>query len=59
MHTEEVLVERQKQEEKVYCEGKPLKNYYKFKYLDSMFTADGREDIDIRRRIGMAVSRCG
>ena len=24
-----------------------------------MFTSDGRDDVDIRRRIGMAVSRCG
>ena len=24
-----------------------------------MFTADGRDDVDTRRRIGMAVTRCG
>ena len=27
LHTDEVLSERQAQEEKVYCEGKPLKNF--------------------------------
>ena len=32
---------------------------YKFKYLGFMFSADGREEVDTRRRIGMAVSRCG
>ena len=41
------------------CDGKTLKNCYLFKYLGSMFAADGTEDADLRRRIGMAVSRCG
>ena len=51
--------ERQKAEETVLCEGVPLKNCFKFKYLGSMFSADGSEETDTRRRIGMAVSRCG
>ena len=59
MHTEEVLDDRQKNEDVVLCEGKALKNSYKFKYLGSMFTADGTDEVDIRRRVGMAVSRCG
>ena len=59
LHREEVLTDRQGMQEKVLCEGEALVNCYKFKYLGSIFTADGRDDIDIRRRIGMAVSRCG
>ena len=59
LHTEEVLADRQALEEKVLCEGKALKNSYKFKYLGSMFTADGNDEVDIRRRIAMAVPRCG
>ena len=59
LHTEEVLDERQALEDTVLCEGEALKNSYKFKYLGSMFSADDRDEIDIRRRIGMAVSRCG
>ena len=58
-HTVAVLAERQKQEEKVICEGTPLKNCFNFKYLGSMFTADGTEDADLARRIGMATTRCG
>ena len=42
LHTEVVLTERQEQEPKVLCQGKALKNCYRFKYLGSIFTADGR-----------------
>ena len=59
MHRDEVMKERQRLEEKVMCNNVPLKNCYTFKYLGSMFTADGHSDVDIKRRIGMAVSRCG
>ena len=58
-HVEAVLTERQKLEVKVICEGKPLKNCFLFKYLGSMFAADGSEDADLKRRIGMATTRCG
>ena len=43
----------------VDCETKPLKNCYIFKYLGSMFTADGDEEKDVKRRVAMAVSRFG
>ena len=59
LHAEAVKEERQKQEGKVLCEGEQLKNCFQFKYLGSMFTADGSEDFDLRRRIGSAMSRSG
>ena len=57
LHAEETKAENQKQLEKVCCKGKRLKNSYQFKYLGSMFTADGSEDFDLRRHIGIAMSR--
>ena len=59
LHREAVLTEEQEKEEKAFCQGRPLENVFSFRYLGSMFTADGREDKDIKRRIGMAVTRCG
>ena len=59
LHTDEVLKDRQRHEAKVKCGSGTLKNCYRFRYLGCMFTADGRDDVDTRRRIGMAVSRCG
>ena len=44
---------------KVKCCGIELKNNFKFKYLGSMFTADGEQDMDLRRRTGMETARCG
>ena len=41
------------------CEGAPLKNVFLFKYLGSIFAADGDHKYDLRRRIGLAMSRCG
>ena len=49
----------QKQKPKVECEGRELKNVARFRYLGSIFSADGSQDFDLRRRIGMAMSRCG
>ena len=59
LHTIATLKVRQKNEEAVVCEGEKLKNSYHFKYLGSMFAADGSDTVDLRRRIGMAMSRCG
>ena len=59
LHADAMMQERQGQEPKILCGVESLKNCYKFKYLGSMFTADGRDDVDIKRRIGMATSRCG
>ena len=41
------------------CEGKPLKNCYLFKYLGSIFAADGSQEHDIQRRIGIVTTRAG
>ena len=43
----------------VACVGKKLKNVFRFKYLGSIFAADGSHEYDVRRRIGMAMSRMG
>lgn len=44
---------------KAKCEDDELKNCYLFKYLGSIFAADGDETYDVRRRIGMAATRIG
>ena len=36
-----------------------LDNSFKFKYLGSMFAADGSQHYDVRRRIGIAMDRMG
>ena len=59
LHTIATLKVRQEREATVTCDGEKLKNSFHFKYLGSMFAADGREEVDLRRRIGMAMSRCG
>ena len=53
------LVEAQMQRPTVECEGKKLKNVFKFKYLGSIFAADGSQEHDITRRIALAMQRCG
>lgn len=59
MHTVVVHKQRQKERVTVKCEGTILKNCFHFKYLGSMFAGGGTEGVDIRRRVGMAISRCG
>ena len=51
------MAAQQSRRPKIYCEGKELDNVYKFKYLGSLFTADGDEDQDIQVRIAMAQKR--
>ena len=41
------------------CEGAKLKNVFRFKYLGSIFAADGDQRYDVRRRIGLAMARMG
>ena len=59
LHTMAIHKERQDNLDKVLCNGNILKNCFLFKYLGSMFSADGNNKADIRRRTGMAVTRCG
>ena len=47
----------QKLKPQVKCEGRALKNVTRFKYLGSIFSADGCQSYDLRRRIGMAMGR--
>jgi hypothetical protein len=55
----EKVKEAQQQRPDITCEGKALGNIFHFKYLGSMFTADGSQDKDLSRRIAMAMQRCG
>ena len=41
------------------CENKPLKNVFTFKYLGTLFTADGLHSYDIKAKIARAYERCG
>ena len=55
----EKLKAAQKARPKVKCEGKALKNTFLFKYLGSIFSADGSHQHDVTRRIILAKKRCG
>ena len=44
---------------KVLCEGKELKNVFRFKYLGAIFSANGDQTYDIKRRISLAMTRMG
>ena len=43
----------------IYCEGTKLENVFIFKYLGSLFTADGDHKRDVEKRCALAESRCG
>ena len=43
----------------IRCEGKVLENLFRFKYLGTIFAADGLQHYDIKQRIAKAMSRCG
>ena len=51
--------EAQKVKAKATCEGHELKNSFNFKYLGSIFSADGSHVHDVKRRCALAESRCG
>ena len=53
------LIAAQDDEETVLCEEKGLKNVFLFKYLGSVFAADGNQQHDIKRRVAMAMARMG
>ena len=52
-------IDQQATRPKVICEGAPLDNVFRFKYLDTIFAADGLQTHDIKKRITLAMSRCG
>ena len=49
----------QELKETVECEGEGLENVFLFKYLGSIFAADGSHGHDVTRRITLAMKRCG
>ena len=55
----EKVKQAQKLRPKVKCEGEDLKNCFLFKYLGSIFAADGSHQHDVTRRIILAKKRCG
>ena len=56
---EDKLIDMQSQRPVVMCENKTLKNVFRFKYLGAIFAADGSQHYDVRRRVGLAISRMG
>ena len=55
----EKLTAQQKARPTVHCEGEALKNVFKFKYLGTLFAANGLQCYDIDKRIATAKARCG
>ena len=54
------LVAKQKLlHEKVHCGNDVLKNVFRFKYLGAVFSANGDQAYDIKRRIALAMTRMG
>ena len=53
------LMAAQKNKDEVLCDGVALKNVFQFKYLGSIFAADGTNEHDVRRRIALAKQRMG
>ena len=53
------LKEAQKLKQKISCEGADLKNVFNFKYLGSIFSADGSHEADVKRRIVLSMQRMG
>ena len=49
----------QKRKKTIKCDNADLKMVFKFKYLGSIFAADGDHQHDIRRRVALAASRMG
>ena len=43
----------------MFCEVIELRNVFKFKYLGSIFAADGNQSYDVKRGIAMTTSRMG
>ena len=53
------IIAAQQSKDNVKCEGHQLKNVFKFKYLGSIFAADGSHVHDVKRRCAMAQERFG
>ena len=53
------LEAKQEERPKVTCEGQSLVNVFRFKYLGTIFAANGSQHFGIHSRIAMAMERCG
>ena len=51
------LVSRQEKRPEIQSDGETLKNVFRFKYLETIFTADAKQKYDIKTRIAKAFSR--
>ena len=56
---EKKMEDAQEELPQVLCEGFKLDNKFHFKYLGSIFGASGEQKFDVRRRIGIAMTRMG
>ena len=52
------LIQAQRNMPVVKCEGSALNNAFRFKYLGSIFAADGEQQHNIKRRAALAAARC-
>ena len=53
------LVQQQALRPKIHCEGHPLNNVFREKYLGTVFAADADQTRDVKTRIAQAFARCG
>ena len=52
------MKEEQSKRPVMTCMNKKLENLFTFKYLDTVFTADGLQCYDIKKRIVLTMTRC-
>ena len=53
------FAEAQKAKRQAHCIGGIIHNVAIFKYLGSLFSADGNQLRDVKRRVALAMNRCG
>ena len=53
------LVKQQEERPIIHCDGAPIRNVFRFKYLGTVFSADAKQVHDIKTRVAQAYSRCG
>ena len=53
------MIAQQEERPTVKCEGQQLDNVFRFRYLGTIFAANGSQQFDVDSRIAMAMARCG